>query len=291
MSTNVHYLKKGKSNFRREYEYRKFFFEKNATAMYLVSAPEGTIDNCNDAFVQLLGFDSNLQVLGRRLSEFFDNTADYDSFIARFHNSDRITGDQECLRKKDGSILWILQDLYVIPDLGTNETNILGTVMDITDQKMEEENLQRGALYDSLTSLPNRSLFLDRLTAIFHRAHRIPDCQFAVLFLNLNRFKWVYDTFGHHLGDELLRAAAKRLGAKIRSVDTVARLGGDEFAVLVSDVHHASDATRVAARIEAAFQNPFRLDDREISIRVSIGIALSFIESASSLLSGNNLHS
>jgi diguanylate cyclase (GGDEF)-like protein/PAS domain S-box-containing protein len=252
----------------------QLYFERNAAGMYVASLREGILENCNEAFAHLLGYDSPFQLFGRRLSELFLDDAEYENFVRRFSDKKQLTGHQVCFRRKDESSVWLLQEISRINE-EPGILNILATVVDITSQKEKEEQFLHSALYDSLTGLPNRSLFLDRLSGCFDRARRNPDYQFAVLFLDLDRFKWVNDSFGHRIGDELLVAAAKRLNSKMRSGDTVARLGGDEFAILLGDVHDTLDATRMAARIQKAFENPFGLGDREIFISVSTGIALS----------------
>ncbi len=253
----------------------QLYFERNPAGMYVASLPDGILENCNEAFARLLGYESPLELLGLKLSNFFLDKTEYENFIRRFSVEKRLKADQVCLRRKDESTVWILQDISRINETEEGVTNILGTVADITLQKQKEEQFLHSALYDSLTGLPNRSLFLERLSVCFDRARRSSEYQFAVLFLDLDRFKWVNDSFGHRTGDELLMAAAKRLNSKIRSADTVARLSGDEFAVLLGEVRGTQDATRVASRIQTAFENPFRLGEREIFISMSIGIALS----------------
>jgi len=253
----------------------QLYFQENAAAMYVASIPEGLIENCNDAFVQLLGCEDYDQVLGRCLSEFFLASSDYERLALRFQNETTIRGDLEHLRKQDGSDLWILQDIGVFREKALGPQKILGTVVDITRQKQKEEQFHHSAMYDPLTGLANRLLLLDQLRVCFDRVHRKKDYRFAVLFLDLDYFKRVNDTYGHRIGDDLLVACAKRLHSKIRGADTVARLGGDEFAVLLTDVRDDAEAIRVAARIQEAFNHPFLLNDEEIFITVSTGIALS----------------
>src|SRR3954451_16616503 len=129
-------------------------------------------------------------------------------------------------------------------------TRVVGSVTDVTGRREAERRLQHDALHDSLTGLPNRVLFLDRLDQAIRRAQRRhPETCAAVLFADLDRFKVVNDSLGHHVGDRLLIAVARRLESTLRPGDTVARLGGDEFTILLDDVCDAHEATMIAERM------------------------------------------
>ncbi len=143
------------------------------------------------------------------------------------------------------------------------------------DHRRSVERLQHSALHDALTGLPNRTLFLDRLEQSLRRARRSgPESGAAVLFLDLDRFKVVNDSLGHHAGDTLLQSVALRLDAALRPGDTVARMGGDEFCVLLEDVTDPREATVVAERVLAALAEPFAIAGRDVHVSGSIGIAL-----------------
>jgi diguanylate cyclase (GGDEF)-like protein len=146
---------------------------------------------------------------------------------------------------------------------------------DVSDRKQLEEELARQALHDSLTGLPNRVLFHDRLRQSLHRVRRFDPAtgRHAVLFVDLDDFKRINDTLGHRIGDELLVAVAARLRDAIRAVDTAARLGGDEFTVLLENVADVADAHRAAERILDELRRPFELDGHQIVVSASIGIA------------------
>lgn len=152
---------------------------------------------------------------------------------------------------------------------------ILGVATDVTERVRAEEQLRHDALHDSLTGLPNRSLFLDRLQRSLNRRKREKKYLFALLYLDLDRFKNVNDSLGHTRGDQLLIETARRLELCLRPMDTVARFGGDEFAILLDDIGDVSDALRVAARLQEELTLPFNLSGYEVFTSTSIGIALS----------------
>ncbi|HEX8695568.1 MAG TPA: EAL domain-containing protein [Longimicrobium sp.] len=146
---------------------------------------------------------------------------------------------------------------------------------DITARRAVEEQLRHDALHDALTGLPNRHLFMERLARAVLQEKRREGYLFAVLFLDLDRFKVVNDSLGHAVGDELLVAVAGRLTGCLRETDTVARFGGDEFAVLLDDISAVEDALRAADRIQATLNAPVSLSGYEVFTSASIGIALS----------------
>ncbi|HJT26133.1 MAG TPA: bifunctional diguanylate cyclase/phosphodiesterase [Pyrinomonadaceae bacterium] len=144
-------------------------------------------------------------------------------------------------------------------------------------RELEEsrEHFRHAAFHDALTGLPNRSLFTDHLRVALRRAHQNEKYLFGVLFLDLDRFKNINDSLGHPCGDELLKLVARRLEACIRQTDMVARFGGDEFAILLDAIQDASDAVRVAEKVQQAISAPFKLASHEAITTASIGVALS----------------
>jgi len=152
---------------------------------------------------------------------------------------------------------------------------VLVAVVDVTERKHVESELKRTAFHDGLTGLPNRTLFLDNLLRLNASAKRHGHHPFALLFLDLDRFKVINDTLGHIAGDKLLIEMAHRLVECTREEDTVARLGGDEFAILLEQIRGPEDAVRVAERTLERLADPLMLDDNEVSVGASIGIALS----------------
>jgi diguanylate cyclase (GGDEF)-like protein/PAS domain S-box-containing protein len=149
-----------------------------------------------------------------------------------------------------------------------------GSQTDITTRKEAQDELLHNALHDRLTDLPNRVLFMERLGRALAHSKRRHDYRFAVLFIDIDRFKVINDSLGHMVGDELLKAVAKRLVACLRPGDTAARLGGDEFTLLLDDISDVNDATRVAERFQKELAKPFDLSGHEVAPTASIGIVV-----------------
>jgi diguanylate cyclase (GGDEF)-like protein/PAS domain S-box-containing protein len=177
--------------------------------------------------------------------------------------------------RKDGSVRWV--ESIVVPhyDLNNNLISYDGIVRDITNRKKAEKQLEQQAYYDQLTHLSNRVLFTKYMRRIIKSAKRHRNYQFAVLFIDLDRFKIINDSLGHIIGDQLLISVARRLENCIRPNDVIARFGGDEFAMLLDDIKEISDVTRVADRIQSELLAPFNLSGHEVVTTASIGIALS----------------
>jgi len=175
-------------------------------------------------------------------------------------------------RTKDGRVFTSFLAASVMKDESGHLIGVMGISQDITDRKRSEEQLAYMATHDLLTGLANRDLLNDRLRVSLARAERSRR-RLAVMLLDLDHFKSINDTLGHQAGDQLLRAVAERLKQRLRRSDTVARWGGDEFVVVLPEIAEADDALRVALKAQRAFQEPFAVDDNELSVTASIGIA------------------
>ena len=227
------------------------------------------------------------EMLGCQESDIEDSVEEW---LARVHPEDRerlettlrmhLEGQTEHFEHEhrmlhqDGTYRWVFSRGLAVRDHIGNVTRMAGSQTDITERKVA----------DGLTGLPNRMLFMERLAHALERVKRHKDSMFAVLFLDLDRFKVINDSLGYVVGDQLLNALARRLETSLRSSDTVARLGGtptmarlggDEFTILLDDIHNVSDATCVAERLQQQLAAPFTISGHEVFTTASMGIALS----------------
>jgi diguanylate cyclase (GGDEF)-like protein/PAS domain S-box-containing protein len=220
-----------------------------------------TLDNASADWLNRV-HPSDLPMVQRALQDHLDGRAEH------FETEHR-------LQQEDGSYRWFQVRGLAVRDDDGRPTRLAGSLSDVHQRKLNEDQLQHDALHDPLTQLPNMTLFRDRLGVAIAQADRRPQFLFAVLFFDLDRFKIINDSLGHAVGDQLLKAIARRLLTFLRPGDTVARLGGDEFAILANDMEETSDATRIAERIHEELSRPFDLGGYEVFTTASIGIALS----------------
>ena len=261
----------------RESEERfRGLFEEAPVAYHEIDC-EGIVLRVNRAECTLLGYEAE-EILGKYTWDFI---ALEEREPARQAFRRKIGGEQplEIVHRtdirRDGAPLTVEIHQSLIRDAKGAVTGMRTARVDITERERAEEQLVRNAFSDALTGLANRALLRDRLDRALKRQIRHPDYLFAVLFLDLDRFKLVNDSLGHTIGDELLRAVARRLEKCLRSQDTVARLGGDEFTMFLEDIRDETDATRVAERVYKDLRAPFQVAGHEVFTTSSIGIALS----------------
>ncbi|HUR53364.1 MAG TPA: EAL domain-containing protein [Gemmataceae bacterium] len=177
------------------------------------------------------------------------------------------------LRHRNGQWRWMLARGLAIFDAAGVPYRMAGSLTDVTDRKADEAQLVHDTLHDSLTGLANRVFLEHRIEHVLNRSRRDAAVQFAVLFIDLDRFKIVNDGLGHPVGDQLLVRVAERLRQCVRPADTVARVGGDEFVILLEDVRDETDPARVADRVQELLKEPVELDGHEVFTSASIGIA------------------
>lgn len=176
-------------------------------------------------------------------------------------------------KRKDGELYLEWLTISVVKDQKGNVTNYVAMFSDITEHKRNVEQLTRLALYDTLTNVPNRYLLEKRLESII-RMSKKHNQSFALLFLDLDRFKNINDTLGHRVGDMLLKETAQRLKRMLRKQDTIARFGGDEFVIILPNLKHIREAAYMAEKIVESLKRPFCFNHQEIYISTSIGISV-----------------
>ncbi|MFL9457017.1 MULTISPECIES: EAL domain-containing protein [Nostocales] len=256
----------------REEQYRSIV-ETAAEGIWLLNQDNQTTF-VNQQMANMLGYTTE-EMLGKTLFSFMDEegVAITNANLERCHQGIHEMHDFK-FQCKDGSPLWAIVSCAPLFDEQKNYAGALGMVTNITERKHMEEKLVYQAFYDALTGLPNRVLFMERLGQAIAQVKNHPENLFAVLFLDLDRFKVVNDSLGHAVGDQLLIAIAQRLQSCLRQNDTVARLGGDEFTILLSHIQTIEDTTLVAERIHQVLKSPFNLNGSEVFTSASIGIAV-----------------
>jgi diguanylate cyclase (GGDEF)-like protein/PAS domain S-box-containing protein len=242
----------------------------------IVVHTEGRIVFVNGAGVRLLGAASSDVLIGRPVINYVH--ADYRETVRKriyqgLNENIEVPFAEEKFLRVDG--LEIDVEVGAVPFVYKDERAVQIVARDISARKLIEGKLIHDAFHDALTGLPNRALFKEHLKLAVQRAKKKDPFLFAVLFLDLDRFKNVNDSLGHAVGDELLIGIARRLETHIRPVDRVARLGGDEFALLLDGIEDPSDATRVAERLQKELQLPFNIRGHDVFTSASVGIAMS----------------
>ncbi len=240
----------------------------------MVIGLDGRIVAVNPAFTQITGYTEG-EALGQDASMTRSHRHDqefYDGMWKELGGSGFWRGEI-WNRRKSGELYLEWLTISAVRDGHGLITHYVGVFSDITKVKESQEKLDHMAHHDPLTALPNRLLFHDRLDHALQRAARDQQ-QLAILFIDLDRFKNVNDTLGHHIGDELLKQVAKALTGKLRDGDTLARLGGDEFIVLLENVDGEFGAGHVAEKLMAMFEQPFMVSDYELFVTGSVGISL-----------------
>lgn len=252
---------------------------QNSSDMICILEPDGVMQYASPSHERILGYPPSY-LMGKNAFDFI-HPEDVNSAFEVFAQAMQDTSNTLCVefrfRHQDGSWRYLestINNLITDPSVRGMAIN----TRDITERKRVEAQLLYTAFHDPLTGLPNRALFMDRLGRAIEHAQRHENYQFAVLFIDLDRFKVVNDSLGHTLGDRLLVAIASRLKLCLRPGDTVSRFGGDEFTILLEGIKDVSDALQVAEQIQSQLQLSFELGKQHIFTTASIGIALGDLE-------------
>ncbi len=258
----------------RESEERFRLLYEQAPMPYQSLDEGGHFLEVNQAFLDMFGY-AREEVLGRWTGDFMDaeSRERFRESFSQFRAEGSVQGAEFTMMKKDGEPIVVAINRQIGRDASGQFKQSHCILHDITERKEADRRIRQLAFFDTLTGLPNRTLLQDRLDQALVQAGRDKQ-QVAVLFLDLDHFKSVNDTFGHGVGDLLLQNIAVRLRDCVRRADTVARLGGDEFVIVMAALQDIQSVTRVARKILDSLAGPVRLGGHEIYSTVSIGIAI-----------------
>ncbi|WP_127478222.1 diguanylate cyclase domain-containing protein [Sulfurivermis fontis] len=245
---------------------------EHSPAAAIITDSEGTIEYVNPRFVEMTGYQPE-EVIGqnpRLWQSGMTPLKTYQRLWATIKGGEVWHG--EVLNKaKDGHLFWENARISPIKNDAGVITHFVAVKEDITERKAQEEFIWRQAHFDGLTGLPNRELFAKRLEQALNQTD-LSEAQAGLLYIDLDGFKQVNDSFGHAAGDTLLREVARRLLTCVRDSDTVARLGGDEFAMVLAQVHGVSGAQVVAQKVLQVLMQPFQLQEQSVTLSASVGI-------------------
>ncbi len=256
-----------------EMKYRTIF-ENTGTATVIVEN-DTTISLANSEFANLAGFEKNEIENQKSWLHFVDEKTQrkiQNGEVMPDHpGHNRMAPHFECtFTDKEGTQKDMLCSLATIP---SSEKSVV-SLADITELKEAERQIYHQAFHDTLTSLPNRALFMEHLNMALKRAKRRDDYYFAVLYMDIDRFKLVNDSLGHSVGDQLIRAFASRIQESLRDLDILARFGGDEFVILLEDIENSEYASGVADRLQQELKRPFMVENKEVFAPASFGVVL-----------------
>ena len=257
-----------------EEKYFRIFNE--AVVGIFQSTPDGRFLSVNPELARIYGYASPAELMANCTDiayQTFVDPSKRDLFKGTLEEKGSVNNLEYQAYRKDGSKMWLLENARAVRNSSGATLYYEGTVADITDRKVAEERVQYLAYYDALTDLPNRALLADRLSTAVAGARRQKD-KVALLFLDLDRFKSINDSFGHSFGDLVLQDVAKRLKRRTREQDTVARLGGDEFLIVLNNVKDISDVAVAAKRFMDAMTAEFVVQGHSLSITCSLGISI-----------------
>ncbi|WP_334189153.1 putative bifunctional diguanylate cyclase/phosphodiesterase [Noviherbaspirillum sp.] len=257
-----------------ERRFRTIF--ENAVEGIFQSTPEKGYLAVNPALANMYGYDGPAEMITHLRDiqhQLYVDPQRRAEFLRLMDEQGSVTNFESQVYHRSGKILWISENARTVRN---NDQDILffeGTVIDITDRKINEDRIQHQATHDALTGLPNRNLLVDRLEQSMLLATRNRE-QAAVVLIDLDQFKFVNDSLGHQAGDELLKIIARRLASCIRATDTVARQGGDEFVIVLSGIKQSDALADTLRRIVAAIAEPLTVSGFEMQVTCSVGVSL-----------------
>jgi len=267
--------KRAESAIREAEEKYRVIFEDAVVGIFQAS-PDGRLLNINRAFATMHGYDSPEQMLEETCGGAhvrFARPGQLDAWARALRHNGTIRSAEVEVFCKDGSRKWVLVNIRAARNEQGEVAFHEGTVEDITERKVAQQQVSYLAYYDALTDLPNRLLLQDRLSRALASADRLGS-KAALLFLDLDRFKIINDSLGHSIGDLLLQQVANRLKHEIRQGDTVARVGGDEFLIVLSNVESVAEAQSIGTRIVHSLLGEFAIQGHSLSVSCSLGISM-----------------
>ncbi|OYW15049.1 MAG: GGDEF domain-containing protein [Hydrogenophilales bacterium 12-64-6] len=253
--------------------YRSIF--EHATEGIFQTTPEGRYLNANPALAHIYGHASpdelvaHLHDIQRQLYVLPERRAE---FVRLMQAHGVVRNFESQVYRRDGHIIWISENARAVRDADGGVQFFEGTVVDITERKQHEAVLEHQASHDSLTGLPNRSLLRDRIEQAIVKAQR-DNHLVAVVFVDLDHFKLINDSLGHHVGDRLLLEVADRLLACVRGHDSVARQGGDEFVLVLTELHEENEILAIVSRLLEIISQPWMDEGQEYGLSCSVGIS------------------
>jgi diguanylate cyclase (GGDEF)-like protein/PAS domain S-box-containing protein len=260
----------------REAERRYYNLFENAIEGIFRTTVDGRYLDANPALARIYGFDHPLELIASRKdigNQLYVDPGRREEFMALVKLRGSVSGFESQVYRKSGEIIWISENARAVCDEDGQIVCYEGTVEDVTERKIYQARIEQQANYDTLTGLANRSLLHDRLRQAILAAASY-GTRLAVVFVDLDRFKFINDSLGHHVGDELLRAMAARLTASVRDSDTVARLGGDEFVLLINGQGEPDAVAAVLERMLSDISQPWTIAQGDFNVTCSIGVAL-----------------